>query len=46
MVYSFSIESRSPTNNTMYFIIFMEQKFSKIRAILAGDTCDEGFFWH
>ena len=40
MVYSFRIESRSPTNNTVDFVAFVEEEFGKVGAVLAGYACD------
>ena len=35
------VEARSPADQAVDLISFAQQKFGKVRTILAGDTCDE-----
>ena len=38
------VERRRPSNQPVNFIAFAEQKLSQIRAVLASNAGDEGFF--
>jgi hypothetical protein len=44
MVDALSVENARTTDDAMDFVSFVEEKFGKVRAVLAGDSCDEGFF--
>src|SRR5690606_31814873 len=46
MVHTFSVERRSTTLNTVYFIPFFQQQFCQVRTILSGNAGDESDFRH
>jgi hypothetical protein len=43
MVNTVGIEQRRPALDAMNLVAFGEEKFSEVRTVLAGDSCDEGF---
>jgi len=44
MVDTVGIEQRRTAFDAMDLVTFGKEKFGKVRSVLAGDSCDEGFF--
>ena len=38
------IEATAPPDNSVNFVAFIYKKFCEVWAILAGDSCNKGFF--
>jgi hypothetical protein len=44
MMNSAPVETARAADDAVNFVALMKKKFGKIRAVLAGDSRDEGFF--